>query len=86
MKKLIFEASLNIARDAEIAINDNWSIYEFGHWTASNVWESKEFDLDNEEEAERYSDLRMSIEEQMELAGLPDSEWTLNDYDPSLDY
>ena len=44
MKKIEVEISLRDARNGYWRIEDNRFLSENGEWTASNIWESKEFE------------------------------------------
>lgn len=52
MKKIEVEISLRDARNGYWRIEDNRFLSENGEWTASNVWESKEFEETELEETE----------------------------------
>lgn len=86
MKKLVLEVTLRIAQAAHTAIDDNQSIKAQGSWAYSDFWISRNFDESDADEMEKLSDLRMSVEEQMEAAGLPDTEWSLNYFRDEDDY
>lgn len=52
MKKIEVEISLRDARNGYWRIEDNRFLSENGEWTASNIWESKEFEETELEEME----------------------------------
>ena len=62
MKKVIVEISLRDTRKAY----SRMEVYNFitgnGKWTSSNVYESNEFDADDEDEMDVLEDLRDTIE------------------------
>jgi hypothetical protein len=62
MKKVIVEISLRDTRKAYSRMEGYNFITENGKWTSSNVYESNEFDADDEDEMDVLEDLRDTIE------------------------
>lgn len=62
MKKLNVEISLKDAGKAYWRIEGYNFLIDNGSWIASNVYESKEFDADDEDEMDVLEDLRDTIE------------------------
>ncbi len=62
MKKVIVEISLRDTRKAYSRMEGYNSITGNGKWTSSNVYESSEFDADDEDEMDVLEDLRDTIE------------------------
>lgn len=63
MKKITVEISLRDARDVYWRIEDNHSFSENGEWSASNVWESKEFNEYDENEQDEMNQLLYALED-----------------------
>lgn len=57
MKKIEVEISLKDTRNGYWRIEDNRFLSENGEWSASNVWESKEFEETELEEMEQMQSL-----------------------------
>ena len=57
MKKIEVEISLKDAKNGYWRIEDNRFLSENGEWTASNIWESKEFEETELEEMEQMQSL-----------------------------
>lgn len=62
MKKTIVEISLRDTRKAYSRMEGYNFITGNGKWTSSNVYESNEFDADDEDEMDVLEDLRDTIE------------------------
>jgi hypothetical protein len=62
MKKIEVEISLRDARNGYWRIEDNRFLSENGEWTASNIWESKEFEGTELEEMEEMEEMQSLIE------------------------
>lgn len=62
MKKVIVEISLRDKRKAYSRMEGYNFITGNGKWTSSNVYESSEFDADDEDEMDVLEDLRDTIE------------------------
>ena len=62
MKKVIVEISLRDTRKAYSIMEGYNFITGNGKWTSSNVYESNEFDADDEDEMDVLEDLRDTIE------------------------
>ena len=62
MKKVIVEISLRDTRKAYSRMEGYNFITGNGKWTSSNVYESNEFDADDEDEMDVLEDLRDTIE------------------------
>lgn len=62
MKKVIVEISLGDTRKAYSRMEGYNFITGNGKWTSSNVYESNEFDADDEDEMDVLEDLRDTIE------------------------
>lgn len=62
MKKVIVEISLRDTRKVYSRMEGYNFITGNGKWTSSNVYESNEFDADDEDEMDVLEDLRDTIE------------------------
>jgi|GEM_PF-1381486 hypothetical protein len=62
MKKVIVEISLRDTRKAYSRMEGYNFITRNGKWTSSNVYESNEFDADDEDEMNVLEDLQDTIE------------------------
>ena len=62
MKKVIVEISLRDTRKAYLRMEGYNFITGNGKWTSSNVYESSEFDADDEDEMDVLEELRDTIE------------------------
>lgn len=62
MKKVIVEISLRDTRKTYSRMEGYNFITGNGKWTSSNVYESSEFDADDEDEMDVLEDLRDTIE------------------------
>lgn len=62
MKKVIVEISLRDTRKAYSRMEGYNFLIDNGNWVASNVYESNEFDADDEDEMDVLEDLRDTIE------------------------
>lgn len=62
MKKVIVEISLRDTRKAYSRMESYNFITGNGKWTSSNVYESNEFDADDEDEMDVLEDLRDTVE------------------------
>ena len=62
MKKVIVEISLRDTRKAFWRMEGYNFITGNGKWTSSNIYESSEFDADDEDEMEVLEELRDTIE------------------------
>lgn len=74
--KAIIEVSLSQTQAAWEAINDFSYINSQLTQTASNVWETEEYDEDIEEEADAAEELICAIQEQFDRAGV--TEYQIN--------